>query len=284
MAPDGTTCTNKSIRWRHSFWCCRNLRGKFSDHRHAKVVSSFGPNDRLVTTEGLVGRPSDVVEEASRSNRCRCQTASPEHFVAHVCSSGGRCLPSYAVCCTRVRPAADFGVEKSLQCVEATTSMTGALFEWPSAHAHDDSSTRWPLRSSDAGVRASTQTLCAPACANIARVVCAHHKQHQSQNPTSQVDEMFLDPADAAHVQMTEKTISRRAPLTLKPRAPGLPFEKVAAHVAGHRVALIMLQPVPPTEPWGQKRVSPNPAATRSASSPSQQVVLACRPETVSVS
>ena len=51
---------------------------------------------------------------------------------------------------------------KSLQCVEGPTSMAGALWEWPRAHAHDDSSIRWPLRLSDAGVRASKQTLCAP--------------------------------------------------------------------------------------------------------------------------
>ena len=113
------------------------------------------------------------------------------------------------------------------------------------------------------------------------------HKQHQSRNPTSQYTKC-LSTQPKLHMSRSEKAIPLRAPLTLKPRALGLPAEKARAHamcwhrrtkicwrtLAGHRVALIMLRSVPPTEPWGQKRTSPNPAATRSAWSPANKWCL----------
>ena len=88
--------------------------------------------------------------------------------------------------------------------------MAGAFWEWPSAHAHDDSNFRWPLRLSDAGGRASKHTLCAPcACWRewSARTTSIRKWRPAPQvasisEPNIQVHEMFLDPADAAHVQI----------------------------------------------------------------------------------
>ena len=50
-------------------------------------------------------RRMTLVEEACRSNHSRCQPV--QRTSLHECSSGGRCLPTYAHCCTRVRQAAD---------------------------------------------------------------------------------------------------------------------------------------------------------------------------------
>ena len=53
---------------------------------------------------------------------------------------------------------------------------------------------------------------------------------------------VFLDPADAAHVQVTEKAISR-APLGLQPRALGLSVQDARARVmCGHRLTKICWQ------------------------------------------
>ena len=50
-------------------------------------------------------RRMTLVEEACRSNHCRCQPV--QRTSLHACSSGGRCLPTYVQGCTRVRQAAD---------------------------------------------------------------------------------------------------------------------------------------------------------------------------------
>ena len=47
-------------------------------------------------------RRMTLVEEACRSSHYRCQPVQLTSL--HACSSGGRCQPSYAHCCTRVCP------------------------------------------------------------------------------------------------------------------------------------------------------------------------------------
>ena len=64
----------------------------------------------------------------------------------------------------------------SAMCGSPRTCCWFLVGEWPSAHDHEDDSTRWPQRSRDASVRAPTQKLCAPARAGVARVVCEHHE------------------------------------------------------------------------------------------------------------
>ena len=80
-----------------------------------------------------------------------------------------------------------------------------------------------------------------------------------------QVHEMFLHPAHAALVQMTEKAIPRRAPLSLQPRALGLcsgctsachvrasSFEDLLAKTRWPLCSAPYAPSVPPTEPWGR--------------------------------
>ena len=109
-------------------------------------------------------------------------------------------------------------------------------------------------------MRASTQKT------NFARVVCASTTSIRKWRPRPQaapasarkglVQEMFLHPASAAHLQVTEKAIWRRAQLSLWPRALGLSVEDAQANVicchrltkicwrklAGHCVALFKLR------------------------------------------
>ena len=270
MVPEETTCTSKFIRWRCSFQCYRNLRGTFSDHKHAKVLSSFGPNDRLVHTKGSQEDPATEPQNDSLKRRLVRITASVRLPVqctslraclsrgqclqsyAHV-SSGSRCLPLCALCCTRIRQAADacqlthivahvivwrpmpancahcvarVFVQRPMpvsfrtvlhacssggRCLPSyahcssgsrfwcpsvgpatvgTKAIAGTYFKslnlenlcnlrmpphlWLAPCCNGEALTlitttekRWPLRSSDAGVRASKHTLCTP-CANIA--------------------------------------------------------------------------------------------------------------------
>ena len=109
-------------------------------------------------------------------------------------------------------------------------------------------------------VRASTQKK------NFARVVCASTTSIRKWRPRPRaaptsgrhglVQEMFLHPASAAHLQVTEKAIWRRAQLGLQPCALGLSIKYAQANVmcchrltkicwrklAGHCVALFKLR------------------------------------------
>ena len=94
-------------------------------------------------------------------------------------------------------------------------------------------------------------------CRHIAVVSAVGRVREPPASATNvSVHEVFLHPADAAHVQVTEKAIPRRAPLSLQPRALRLSVQDARAHVmcwhrltkicwqrlAGHCVALLMLR------------------------------------------
>ena len=65
----------------------------------------------------------------------------------------------------------------SQQCVEACASMAGSLLELPSAHARQQYKVAVAFARSKRACFDARKTHCAPAGANIARVVCAHHKR-----------------------------------------------------------------------------------------------------------
>ena len=85
---------------RYSFRCYRNLRGKISDHKRAKELSSFGPNDRLEPQIGSLEDPATKPHNYSLKRllvRITADVRLPVQCTSlRVCLSCGRCLPSYA--------------------------------------------------------------------------------------------------------------------------------------------------------------------------------------------